>query len=133
MQDLGARPVFFVQDTPRAMEFYTSVLGFNLDWTYEENGRPYVVQVSLFGLQIILNQKESPADERAGHGRIFIGLDDEQSAVILRYVRSKGISAEYTQWGAPTMAIYDLDRNEIYFWLSDSERVKWQEAHAGTA
>jgi catechol 2,3-dioxygenase-like lactoylglutathione lyase family enzyme len=133
MRDLDARPVFFVQDTPRAMEFYTQVLGFNLDWTHEENGRPYVVQVSLFGLQIILNQEESPADDRAGHGRIFIGLDDEQSAVVLQHVRSMGISAEYTQWGAPTMAIYDLDRNEIYFWLSDTERVKWHEAHAGAA
>ena len=133
MHDLSARPVFFVQDTPRAMEFYTSALGFNLDWTHEENGRPYVVQVSLLGLQIILNQRESPSDDRAGHGRIFIGLDDAQSAAILQHVKSKGISAEYTQWGAPTMAIYDLDRNEIYFWLSDTERVKWQEAHTGAA
>ncbi len=133
MHDLGARPVFFVQDTPSAMEFYTSALGFNLEWIHEENGRPYVVQVSLFGLQIILNQKESPTDERAGHGRIFIGLDDDQSAAILQHVHSKRIAAEYAQWGAPTMAIYDLDRNEIYFWLSDTERLKWQEAHAGAA
>ena len=133
MHDLSARPVFFVQDTPRAIGFYTSALGFNLDWTHEENGRPYVVQVSLFGLQIILNQKESSEDDRAGHGRIFVGLDDAQSAAILQHVESKRISAEYTQWGAPTMAIHDLDRNEIYFWLSDTERAKWQRAHAGAA
>jgi Glyoxalase superfamily protein len=129
MHDLGARPVFFVQDTPRAMEFYINNLGFTLDWTHEENDRPYVVQVSLWGLQIILNQKETPADDRAGHGRIFIGLDDDQSAAILRHVQIKGIAATYTHWGAPTMAIYDLDRNEIYFWLSDAERAKWQKAH----
>lgn len=128
MNDLGSRPVFFVQDTPRALEFYTNTLGFSLDWTHEEDGRPYVVQVSLFGLQIILNQRESLADERAGHGRIFLGLDDAQSALILKHVRSKGIPAEYTHWGAPTMVIHDLDRNEIYIWLSDVERVKWQEA-----
>lgn len=133
MHDLAARPVFFVQDTPRAVEFYTRALGFNLDWTHEENGRPYVVQVSFLGLQIILNQKESPSDERAGHGRIFVGLDDAQSVAILQHVKSKGIAAEYTQWGAPTMAIYDLDRNEIFFWLADTERLKWQEAHAGVA
>ena len=132
MHSLSARPVFFVQDTPRAMEFYTHALGFNLDWTHEENGRPYVVQVSLLGLQIILNQKESATDDRAGHGRIFIGLDDAQSAAILQHIQSKGVSAQYTQWGAPTLAIYDLDRNELYFWLSDAERVKWQQAHAGT-
>lgn len=132
MHDFSARPVFFVQDTPRAVEFYTSSLGFKLDWVHEENDRSYVVQVSLFGLQIILNQTESPADDRAGHGRIFIGLDDAQSVAILQHVKSKAISAQYRHWGAPTMAIYDLDRNEIYFWLSDSERLKWQHAHAGT-
>src|SRR5690606_19864360 len=131
MHELSARPVFFVRDTPRAMEFYTSALGFDLDWVHEENGRPYVVQVSLFGLQIILNQKETPADDRAGHGRIFVGLDDAQSIAILEHVKNKAISATYRHWGEPTMAIYDLDRNEIYFWLSDSERLKWQQAHAG--
>lgn len=133
MHDLGARPVFFIEDTPRAMEFYTSNLGFALDWTHEENGRPYVVQVSLMGLQIILNQKESPEDHRAGHGRIFIGLDDDQSAAVLRHVQTRGITAVYTHWGAPTMAILDLDWNEIYFWLSDAERARWQQTHVGTA
>jgi catechol 2,3-dioxygenase-like lactoylglutathione lyase family enzyme len=133
MHDLGARPVFFVQDTPRAIEFYTSKLGFALDWTHEENGRPYVVQVSFLGLQIILNQMESPQDVRCGHARIFIGLDDEQSAAVLAHVQSKGIAATYTEWGEPTMAILDLDGNEMFFWLSDSERVKWQKAHAGAA
>ena len=132
MHNLSARPVFFVQDTPRAVEFYTSSLGFKPDWTHEENGRAYVVQVSLLGLQIILNQKETPADDRAGHGRIFVGLDDAQSAAILEHVKTFGISAEYRHWGAPTLTICDLDRNEIYFWLSDDERVKWQQAHIGT-
>lgn len=133
MQNLSARSVFFVQDTPRAVEFYTNNLGFALDWTYEEQGRPYVVQVSLFGLQIILNQKETLTDDRAGRGRIFLGLDEAQSTAILQHVQSKGISATYTHWGAATMAIYDLDRNEIFIWLSDAERAKWQEAHVGTA
>jgi catechol 2,3-dioxygenase-like lactoylglutathione lyase family enzyme len=131
MRDLSSRTVFFVADTPCAIEFYTGNLGFNLDWVHEENGRPYVVQVSLFGLQIILNQKETPTDERVGHGRIFIGLDDEQSAVMLEHVRSKGIAAVYTQWGEPTLALLDQDGNEIYIWLSDAERVRWRQAHAG--
>lgn len=133
MHELSARPVFFVRDTPRAVEYYTGTLGFKLDWVYEENGRPYVVQVSLLGLQIILNQKESPADDRPGRGRIFLGLDDAQSVAILQHVASNGIEAEYRHWGAPTMAICDLDGNEIYIWLSDAERLKWQQAHTGTA
>lgn len=133
MQDISARTVFFVQDMPSAMEFYTNALGFTLDWTYEEKGRPYVIQVSLLGFQIILNQKETPTDDRAGHGRIFLGLNEAQSIAILQHVQSKGIRAIYTHWGAPTMAIHDLDQNEIYIWLSDAERVKRQEAHANSA
>jgi catechol 2,3-dioxygenase-like lactoylglutathione lyase family enzyme len=130
MQNLYARCVFFVQDTPRAMEFYTNTLGFKLDWTHEEHGRPFVVQVSLLGLEIIINQTEAPTKDRAGHGRLFVGLDDDQTAAFLQHVQEKGISVTDTHWGAPTLAIYDLDRNELFLWLSDSARAKWQEAHA---
>lgn len=129
MQEFAARTVFFAKDTARAMEFYTTTLGFSLDWTYEERGRPYVVQVSLFGLQIIINQVESTEATRPGHGRVFVGLDDAQSAVLLQHIQSKGISAIYTEWGEPTLALLDLDRNELFFWLSDSERIKWKQAH----
>jgi catechol 2,3-dioxygenase-like lactoylglutathione lyase family enzyme len=133
MQNLYARSVFFVRDTPRAMEFYTNTLGFHLDWTYEEQGRPYVVQVSLLGLEIILNQTESAEKDRPGHGRLFVGLDEVQTVTFMQHIHSKGISVTYTHWGAPTLAIFDLDKNELFFWLSDAERVKWQEAHAGVA
>jgi len=40
MHNLSARPVFFVEDTPRAIELYTNNLGFTLDRTHEEKGRP---------------------------------------------------------------------------------------------
>jgi len=129
MHKLGAKSVFFVRDTPRAMEFYTSILGFSLDWTHEEQGRPYVVQVSLLGLEIILNQIEAPANDRSGAGRIFLGIDEDQSAALLQHVLGKGISIAYTHWGAPTIVIYDLDRNELFFWVPESEHAKWREAH----
>lgn len=130
MHDLSARSVFFVRDAAQAVEFYTNTLGFQLDWTHEERGRPYVVQVSLLGLQIILNQVEDSERDRPGHGRLFVGLDEDQTAALLEHLKSKGISAGYTHWGAPTLEILDLDRNELFFWLSEAERVKWQEAHA---
>ena len=102
MHKLSARSVFFVRDTPRALEFYTNTLGFSLDWTHEEQGRPYVIQVSLLGFEIILNQIEAPTDDRPGAGRIFLGINEDQSAALLQHVRSKGISIAYTHWGAPT-------------------------------
>lgn len=133
MQNLYARCVFFVRDTAQAMEFYTSTLGFHLDWTHEEQGRPYVVQVSLLGLEIILNQTEAPESDRPGHGRLFVGLDAEQTTALLQHIRGKGLSAGYTHWGAPTLVILDLDQNELFFWLADPERTEWQNAHAGAS
>ncbi|HEV2701445.1 MAG TPA: VOC family protein [Steroidobacteraceae bacterium] len=133
MQDFDPRCVFFVRDTARAMDFYTNTLGFTLDWTYEEQGRPYVVQVSLLGLKIILNQTEPPEDDRPGHGRLFVGLDENQTAALMQHIQSKGIATTYTHWGAPTLVIVDLDRNELFFWLSEAERAKWQEAHANAS
>jgi len=129
VNDMGGRCVFFVRDTPSAVEYYTKSLGFSLDWTHEEQGRAFVVQVSLFGLQIILNQTESDTQDRPGHGRIFVGLDDAQSAALLQHVERRGIKMAYTHWGEPTAVIADLDRNELFVWLSDSERVKWAQVH----
>lgn len=76
---------------------------------------------------------ESPTNVGLRRGRIFIGLDESQSAAILQHVERKGITTSYTHWGAPTMVISDPDRNELFFWLAEAQRVKWQESHAGIA
>jgi catechol 2,3-dioxygenase-like lactoylglutathione lyase family enzyme len=128
MQALTARTVFFVRDTPRAMAYYTGVLGCSLDWTHEEHGQPFVVQVSLFGLQVILNQAEAPTADRPGAGRIFVGLDSDQSAALLQQVRRLGTPVACTHWGAPTFVIRDLDRNEIFLWVPESEQGAWRAA-----
>jgi catechol 2,3-dioxygenase-like lactoylglutathione lyase family enzyme len=121
------RTVFFVRDTPSALAFYTHTLGFVVDWTYEHQGRPFVVQVSLFDFAIILNQVEEATAGRAGAGRIFLGVDEEQSAALLLHVRSKGLPMAHTDWGAPTLVIVDRDGNELFFWLPESEHDKWRE------
>lgn len=125
MNDVTGRCVFFVRNAPDAVEYYTRSLGFSIDWTYAEQGKAFVVQVSLLGLQIILNQTEVDTQERPGHGRVFIGLDDARSAALLEHVKKMRISMAYKIWGQPTAVITDLDGNEIFIWLSDSERVKW--------
>src|ERR1700757_3906336 len=78
MNNFYARSVFFVKDAERSLKFYTETLGFSLDWNYQEQGRAYVFQVSLLGFELILNQTEPETEDRAGHGRLFIGLDDDQ-------------------------------------------------------
>ena len=123
MQDLFARSVFFVNDAERSLRFYTETLGFSLEWKHEEQGRPFVFEVSLLGFQLILNQTEPRTLDRAGHGRVFIGLDDEQVAGFRGHIAEKGIKTDVVQWGAPTLVIRDLDGNELFFWLPASERA----------
>jgi catechol 2,3-dioxygenase-like lactoylglutathione lyase family enzyme len=132
VQDLASRSVFFVKDAERSLRFYTDKLGFTLDWNHQEDARAFVFQVSLFGFQLILNQEEDWTAGRAGHGRGFIGLDQDQVEPFRRHLRDKGIETTVLHWGAPTLAIRDMDGNELFFWLPESERASLEAELAST-
>jgi len=117
MDSFYARAVFFVKDVPRSRAFYTESLGFSLDWDSQDG----VFQVSLFGFELILNETGERTNARAGHGRVFIGLEADQSAVFRRHLDEKRIPTTAVGWGKPTLVIRDLDENELYFWLSGNE------------
>jgi catechol 2,3-dioxygenase-like lactoylglutathione lyase family enzyme len=123
VQNLSSRSVFFVKDAERSLSFYTGALGFTLDWNHQEQGKAFVFQVSLFGFQLILNQTETWTENRAGHGRVFIGIDDEQVVPFRRHLTEKLIKTRVFHWGAPTLVIRDLDENELFFWLPETERA----------
>ena len=124
MNHWHARTVFFVSDAERSLHFYTMQLGCSLDWNYEHEGRPFVFQVSLNGFQLILNQVEDWTKTRAGHGRVFIGLDDDQVAGFQAHLDAHSIETTVFSWGEPTIVIHDPDGNELFFWLSEKEREK---------
>src|SRR5262245_51660000 len=123
VSNLYARSVFFVKDAERSLRFYTETLGFSLDWNYQEQGRAYVFQVSLLGFELILNQTGPSTENRAGHGRLFIGLEDDQSEAFRKHIEEKSIKTTVVDWGNPTLVIRDLDENELFFWLPESERA----------
>ena len=117
MNNLYARSVFFVKDAERSLHFYLEELGFSEDWTYQEGGRIVVCQVSLFGFELILNKIDDRTQPRAGHGRVFIGLEDDQREPFRKHIVAKGIQTERVEWGRPTLVVRDLDANEIFVWL----------------
>jgi catechol 2,3-dioxygenase-like lactoylglutathione lyase family enzyme len=108
-----ARSVFFVADAERSLQFYTEELGFALDWDSKDG----VFQVSLFGFELILNQVGERTRSRAGHGRVFIGLEDDQGEPLRKHVADRGIQTHRVEWGRPTLVVRDMDENEIFFWL----------------
>ena len=117
MTSLYARAVFFVGNAERSLRFYVDQLGFSEDWAHKEEDRVYVCQVSLFGFELILNQAHDETRERAGHGRVYIGLEDDQGEALRKHVAANGILVQRVDWGRPTLVVRDLDANEIYFWL----------------
>jgi catechol 2,3-dioxygenase-like lactoylglutathione lyase family enzyme len=121
MENFYARSVFFVKDGEESLAFYTQTLGFGLDWNSQYEGRAWVFQVSLFGFELILNQVHGPIQNRAGHGRAFIGLGDDQTSQLLRHIQERRINAMRVEWGRPTLVFRDPDGNELFFWIPDSE------------
>jgi len=127
MNNLYARAVFFVENAERSLRFYVEQLGFSEDWSYREEGRVYVFQVSLFGFELILNEINDQTQPRAGHGRVFIGLEPDQIEPVHKHIAANGIQVERCDWGRPTLVIRDLDANELFFWDQPS-----QETHASS-
>jgi catechol 2,3-dioxygenase-like lactoylglutathione lyase family enzyme len=113
MSNLYARSVFFVRDAGLAQRFYTEQLGFSLDWDSKDG----VFQVSLFGFELILNEVGERNRARPGHGRVFIGLEDDQGEPLRKHIAAKGIQTLRVVWGRPTLVIRDQDLNELFFWL----------------
>src|SRR5215510_9068893 len=121
MENFYARSVFFVKDAEASLAFYTQQLGFSLDWNSQYEGRAWVFQVSLFGFELILNHAWGPLQNRTGHGRAYIGLEDDQAAALVRHIRERAIHVMRAEWGRPTLVLRDPDGNELFFWLPDSE------------
>lgn len=68
MNNLYARSVFFVKDAEASLRFYTEQLGFSVDWKSPQESPTFVLQVSLFGFELILNQIDERTQNRAGTG-----------------------------------------------------------------
>ena len=132
MDNLYARSVFFVRDAERSLRFYTEQLGFAEDWNVQEGGRTTVCQVSLFGFVLFLNQVGDSTRTRAGHGRVFIGLEDHQGEPLRKHLLATGIQTQRYQWGRPTLVVKDLDANEIFFWLPHDDWTGFESSAAYT-
>lgn len=109
MEQLYGRPVLFVRDASAAAAFYCKQLGFGQDWVHEEQGEVVVVQVSRWGYEIILNRDT----ERAGKGRIFFSLCEQQKAPLRESLARAGVPASQRSWGMAVTEVRDPDGNEL--------------------
>jgi catechol 2,3-dioxygenase-like lactoylglutathione lyase family enzyme len=105
-----ARPVFFVADVNRAIQFYVDLLGFEKAW-HSGDGTGKVCQVNHGECEIILCQDATRSDK----ARLFIELTAVGLAELEREVIERGVPTKETRWGYDTRQIDDPDGNELFF------------------
>jgi len=123
-QEWFARPVLFVADVDRALDFYVNRLGFARAWRFEEEGKAFVAQVDRQGCALIVS---SQWPDKVGKGLMFISQDieaptDQLSAKMTAALdklraefESKGVAVEDGWWGYRLLVVRDPDGNELYF------------------
>ncbi len=105
-----ARPVFFVADVSRALDFYVGSLGFAKDW-HEGDGKGSVCQVHRSDCEIILCEDASRQDRT----RLFVELTADGIGELRREIAARSIPSSETWWGYDSIRVEDPDGNELLF------------------
>jgi catechol 2,3-dioxygenase-like lactoylglutathione lyase family enzyme len=107
-----SRPVLFVADIDRSVDFYVKQLGFKQAWRYEDEGKAYVAQVERLGCELIFS---SQWPDKAGKGLMFISLNSGVLDALRAELEGRGVDVKDGQWGYRLMVVADPDGNELYF------------------
>ena len=120
-----ARPVLFVTDIHRTLDFYVNRLGFKESWRHEDDGKALVAQVDRQGCALIFS---SQWPDKAGTGVMFVSLnvgaptdplDVKAETAALDALRAElagnGVKAEDGEWGYRLLVVRDPDGNELWF------------------
>jgi catechol 2,3-dioxygenase-like lactoylglutathione lyase family enzyme len=102
------RPVFFVSDIQRAIDFYVDKLGFVKKW-HEAEGKGTVCQIDRGGCEIILCENATRTDR----GRLFLELTREGVDQLLQEIVERSVPTEKSWWGYDVLRIEDPDGNEL--------------------
>lgn len=107
-----SRPVLFVADIDKSVDFYLKQLGFTQPWRYEEDGKAYVAQVNRLGCELILT---SQWPDKVGTGLMFISLDAGLLDALRAELEGRGVDVKDGEWGYRLMVVADPDGNQLYF------------------
>jgi len=121
-----ARPVLFVADIDRTLDFYVNRMGFTQSWRYEEKGAALVAQVDRQGCALIFS---SQWPDKVGNGLMFISLGVGMALDKLRAeLESKGVDVREGWWGYRLLVVRDPDGNELYFNYPDADKPPEEKA-----
>jgi catechol 2,3-dioxygenase-like lactoylglutathione lyase family enzyme len=114
-----ARPVLFVADIDRSVDFYVKQLGFTQSWRYEEEGKAWVAQVDRQGCELILS---SQWPGKVGKGLMFISLDAGVLDALRAELEGRGGGREGRGVGLPADDHRGSGRQRTLLPLSGVER-----------
>ena len=108
------RPVLFVADVNRAIQFYVRLLGFEKSW-HEGDGAGKVCQVKRAECEIILCEDMARTDK----ARLFVSLTHEGLTELRREMVERSVPNEMFWWGYDVIKVVDPDGNELLFPVSE--------------
>ncbi|HYD73436.1 MAG TPA: VOC family protein [Candidatus Binatia bacterium] len=103
-----SRPVLFVADVGRALDFYVGKLGFREKWRFQQE----VAQVDRDDCEIIVSAQRPP---KIGMGMLFVELTAADFGALPSMLSNVGVASRRARWGYECIIIADPDGNEIYF------------------
>lgn len=103
-----ARPVLFVADVQRTVDFYVGKLGFREKWRFADE----VAQVDRDECEIIVSSQRPP---KTGMGMLFIELTAEDFKALPETLTGRGVVFTRGHWGYPVVIVDDPDGNQLYF------------------
>ena len=111
--DWFARPILFVADVDRTLDFYVDKLGFKQSWKHEEDGQALCGQADRQNCALIFS---SQWPDKVGTGVMFISLgDDEELDTVRAELQGRGVEVTDGQWGYKLLVVRDPDGNELWF------------------
>ena len=107
-----SRPVLFVADIERSVDFYVKQLGFTQAWRFEDEGKAYVAQVDRKGCELIFS---SQWPDKVGNGLMFISLDVGVLDALRAELEGRGVDVKDGEWGYRLMVVSDPDGTQLFF------------------
>ena len=105
-----ARPVFYVADLRRSLQFYMDQLGFRKDW-HSGDGKGTVCQVIRSDCEIILCEEPGRRDR----ARLFVELTADGLAAFRSELLARAVPNKAVWWGYDSVQVDDPDGNELLF------------------
>ena len=102
------RPVLFVADLSRTVDFYVGQLGFTEKWRFDE----VVAQVNRDECEVIVS---SQWPDKVGNGMLFIELTPADWKTLPEMLEAQSVGFTWGRWGYRTVIVDDPDGNQLFF------------------